>query len=572
MKIELDSVLGGYSLTKINENFQRIQDEFNNKVLYRDNVDGEANTLEDDIDVNSKRLYNLGAPQYATDAARLGDIPTYPVPIGTGAALNITYTPTSWITSINVQSAIEQLANGVVKVANTISNLKTITKTIGGRVLVDGYYAAGDGGGGEYYYDSTDTTSSDNGGSIIVANDGGRWKLIQRGPLNVKQFGAKCDYNGTTGTDDAAAIQSCINSIPASGCGTIRFPVNSNCLINSTLTNNGRRIIIDGGQGVITLGSNTTCIFNIAGTNCEIKNIELNRKSGVTATAAIIATGLQHVFKNITSRDQKWTTVFYGQDLKESHFSEIRVDLDVSTKLGDIFKFDYCVNNTISDSMLGYCAQAFYGSSTAHPSSGYYNEGLLIENVITVFAGKAINFDRGTFVSVSNCVFDFCEISGIFVTNGVNLSVSNTWIASNTTNGFIGIGTGGTFDGTQIVNTTFVRGASAIAGTLGVSLPGPNASVYGCNFNNGMNGGVITQAGPVFGNTYSGGGTVISAISSICNIDSSFLKLKGTDVLVPSGLSGSASAGSNGATPAQVSGYAIVLIGGVQKKIPYYNL
>lgn len=59
-KITLDSVSSGYDLSKINANFQTIQDELNNRVLYRSVESGETNTLEDDIDCNGKRLYNLG--------------------------------------------------------------------------------------------------------------------------------------------------------------------------------------------------------------------------------------------------------------------------------------------------------------------------------------------------------------------------------------------------------------------------------------------------------------------------------------------------------------------------------
>lgn len=62
-KLVLDSVAGGYDLSKINSNFQAIQDELQNKVLYRDNPDGEANTLESDIDANGKTIYNLASIQ-----------------------------------------------------------------------------------------------------------------------------------------------------------------------------------------------------------------------------------------------------------------------------------------------------------------------------------------------------------------------------------------------------------------------------------------------------------------------------------------------------------------------------
>src|SRR6266404_684116 len=100
-------------------------------------------------------------------------------------------------------------------VVNSIANLRLQNKVFASRIFVTGYYLPGDGGGGAYWYDSTDVTTADNGGTIIVAADGGRWKLILVGPVSVKQFGAKLDYNGTTGTDDTTTIQACINWVQA---------------------------------------------------------------------------------------------------------------------------------------------------------------------------------------------------------------------------------------------------------------------------------------------------------------------------------------------------------------------
>lgn len=60
-KITLDNVSSGYDLSKINANFQTIQDELNNRVLYRNVEEGETNTLEDSLDANSKSIYNLSS-------------------------------------------------------------------------------------------------------------------------------------------------------------------------------------------------------------------------------------------------------------------------------------------------------------------------------------------------------------------------------------------------------------------------------------------------------------------------------------------------------------------------------
>lgn len=59
MKLVLNKPTSGYNLAAINENFTRIETEFQNKVLYRDNPVGEPNTLQTNVDANSKDIYNV---------------------------------------------------------------------------------------------------------------------------------------------------------------------------------------------------------------------------------------------------------------------------------------------------------------------------------------------------------------------------------------------------------------------------------------------------------------------------------------------------------------------------------
>ena len=93
-----------------------------------------------------------------------------------------------------------------LRVVDSISALRQLSKLAFSRVLASGYYAAGDGGGGgNYWYDSTDTKSADNGGSVIVANDGGRWKLLDRFAQSLRQFGAKSD--GVTNSQETALLR-----------------------------------------------------------------------------------------------------------------------------------------------------------------------------------------------------------------------------------------------------------------------------------------------------------------------------------------------------------------------------
>lgn len=60
-KIEINPIVSGFRLTEINNAFQKIEDELNNKVYYRDAPEGEPNTLETDMDANGKSIYNVNA-------------------------------------------------------------------------------------------------------------------------------------------------------------------------------------------------------------------------------------------------------------------------------------------------------------------------------------------------------------------------------------------------------------------------------------------------------------------------------------------------------------------------------
>jgi len=65
-KIVLDNITSGYNLSKINDNFGKIAQELQDKVLYRDNPEGEPNQFVNDVDLNSNDLLNVNALQVQT--------------------------------------------------------------------------------------------------------------------------------------------------------------------------------------------------------------------------------------------------------------------------------------------------------------------------------------------------------------------------------------------------------------------------------------------------------------------------------------------------------------------------
>ena len=61
-KVTLSDITAGYaSASALNASFNAIEDEFNNKVLYRDNPSGEPNQMENDLDLNGNDILNAGA-------------------------------------------------------------------------------------------------------------------------------------------------------------------------------------------------------------------------------------------------------------------------------------------------------------------------------------------------------------------------------------------------------------------------------------------------------------------------------------------------------------------------------
>ena len=59
-KITLPTIGSGYaSNTTFNTAFDSIESEFQNKILYRNNPDGEPNQMENDIDMNSNSINNV---------------------------------------------------------------------------------------------------------------------------------------------------------------------------------------------------------------------------------------------------------------------------------------------------------------------------------------------------------------------------------------------------------------------------------------------------------------------------------------------------------------------------------
>ena len=124
-KITLVPITSGLETqTQINNNFAAIAEELNDKVLYKSPPVGEPNTLEENVDVNSKNLVNVNtiAAQAITIAGQsivAGDTLTIP------SAVNVPNVPSGTIAATDVQAALNEIITdmassaGAVNVGNT---------------------------------------------------------------------------------------------------------------------------------------------------------------------------------------------------------------------------------------------------------------------------------------------------------------------------------------------------------------------------------------------------------------------------------------------------------------------
>lgn len=393
---------------------------------------------------------------------------------------------------------------------------------------------------------------------------------VNAGAVYPENFGALGDGI----TDDSLALQAAIDSIANAGSGYVSLMGGKVYNLSKPIHIINKSILFDGANATFNLTADAAAVLNINSSKCEIRNLSFVKQKNVKATTAIFVTGLENVFNNISSRDQKFENFFWAQNLKESHFRNIRVDLDVANHTGNIFKLEHCVNNTFSDSMIGYCNKAFYGSSSAHPTFGYKNEGIVIANVIVVYAAAACNFDFVTFLSITNSIFDFCLTYGVYCSNGQDLKISNTWIASDTANNFLAVGTTPNFDDASVMNCTLTKTINnTTANAFGLS--GTNSKVIGNVIKNGMDGGTITR-GAVIGNSYVGNGAPIIFGGSQTFIEGNLtvntITVTNETLLKAKGLADNATAGAHGTVPPKVAGFMIVNIAGNDQKIPYFNL
>lgn len=179
-KLKLTDESSGFqTTTQRNANYAAIEAALEN-TLSRDGTS--PNSMLADLDMNSKRVINMGAPVGNADAVRYIDL------------LNAVANPSIW--------------QGVSLFVDTITQLKALTGlTTGVYIQVSGYYTKSDIGGGLFYYDSSSAATADNGAVVTPNTLAGRFLRIVPDRVIPQYWGAKADGS----TNDSTAIQAAVD-------------------------------------------------------------------------------------------------------------------------------------------------------------------------------------------------------------------------------------------------------------------------------------------------------------------------------------------------------------------------
>jgi hypothetical protein len=205
-------------------------------------------------------------------------------------------------------------------------------------------------------------------------------------------------------------------------------------------------------------------LFKVNYSETEWENITIdNPDTGKFVTRIFnITESIRHKFTRImiSCPDYRFGTVFDMGLVKESGFTDLRIDLDTATKQGTIFKSQSCVNNWVTGGMYGFGQYFIDAIPTPYDSVVYKSEGWLVSNVIAVFFKNPLKVNSITALQATNCIFDFCIEKFFEFTNGSHSMISNCWFANDTTSSSVNppaIVSAGTYDGITLTDNTFVN-------------------------------------------------------------------------------------------------------------------
>ena len=194
-KIVLDDVTRADNVQKMNENFTKLEQELQNKVLYRDNPTGEPNQMENDLDMNSNDILNVGtidAVELQADnlvvggvnlQSKLNEAAASATASQTSASASSTSASASASSASEAAASAAEAATAVaIKHFDSVSAMQAaVNLVVGEKVRTFGYYTPGDGGGNDYEIVAAATGTDDGFLYIDLSGSGLQAKSLLSG-------------------------------------------------------------------------------------------------------------------------------------------------------------------------------------------------------------------------------------------------------------------------------------------------------------------------------------------------------------------------------------------------------
>lgn len=329
-KITLNDVTSGYlSAAALNSRFQQIEDELNNKVLYRNNPVGEPNIMTNILDMNSNKIVNVANATNANDAINLSQLQGY---LATANASQIVFTPAGNIAAINVQLAIQELDTEKAPVSHTHTKSQ-ITDFAHTHVIADITDA-----GALASLNSVNTTHIDNNAVTFakmqhIANNrllgrtsGGSGSIEELNAASVKTF---LDLTGTNSGDQTITLT---GDVTGSGTGTFAATIANDAVTLAKMAHMatasflGRNSAGTGTPEVLSVATAKT-MLNLTGTNSGDQTITLTGDVTGTGTGSFAAT-ISNDTVTFAKLQNIATATFLGRNTAGSGDTE---ELSVST-------------------------------------------------------------------------------------------------------------------------------------------------------------------------------------------------------------------------------------------------
>lgn len=260
-KITLPDITSGYNLSAINSNFQKIEDELNNKVLYRQTQDGEPNAMSENLDMNSNRIINLPDAISESEPITLRQL----IGLDSGDSTQLR-------ADLASPSGASLVGAGTYAQIRASSGAETRIRCLGRTNVFDGAF-------GYFSLDLSDTTTADNDGTVLVDALARRWKREYSGSI-LGDWWTKGDGIA----DDTLAIIASIRELEKRG-GVLVLnrkykysTVTAGGMVTFQFGSSGRGAVVSGGgTGVInTEGAGVAWAIN---TGSNVNSIEFSNIS-----------------------------------------------------------------------------------------------------------------------------------------------------------------------------------------------------------------------------------------------------------------------------------------------------